>query len=307
MIYELAFCPSLEYSGTAENLVQGQDNKITRGVLRAGGSGALTAQVLARLEMPVTALGFAAGYSGGEIETLLRRQNIDTDFVYLDNGLSPVNFSVHHGQSTRFISSAPEISFSDLTLLLDKLTKLSDGDMLLLSGEVPESVPSDIYEHIPDQFAGRNVRVVLDIPAEHAVKCLQLEPFLMVTDPGHIAKAFGEPPRSEEEIFACIAQFQEMGARNVLVYLDGEGALLIDSDGTRHRCVQDKLEGDHFIAKCAMTAGFLAGADDNDVDFDYAIMLAVAASRAACTVNDIPAKSKVIDIMKTLLKNFGAQ
>lgn len=307
MIYTMAFCPSLEYSGFAESIILGGDNAVTHGTLRAGGEALIAAQVLSQLELPVTALGFAAGYSGGEIESILRRHGIGTDFVYLEDGLSPVNFVVDHGRETRFMSSEPPISFEDLTALMEKLEKLRDGDVLLLSGDVPESVPSDIYEHIPDLFGGRNVRVVLDIPAEYAVKCLQFEPFLVVTSPAQIASAFGEPPQSEDEIFACITQFQEMGAQNVLVFLEGEGALLLDSTGARHRCIQEPLAGEFGTAKSALIAGYLAGADDRDVDSDYAVMLAAAASRAACDVNGIPAKPKIIEIMKTLLKNFAVQ
>ncbi len=310
MIYILAFCPSLEYSGIAENVVLGENNKITHGVLRAGGDGALTAQVLAQLEVPVTMLGFAAGYSGGEIESILRRHRIDTDFVYLENSLSPINFTVNHGSETRFATLNPDISFNDLTILLNKLPKLKDGDMLLLSGNVPESMPSDICENIPDLFGERDVRIALDIASEHAVKCLHFSPFLMVTSPERITEAFGEPPQSEEEIFACIAQFQEMGAQNVLVCLDGGGALLLDSSGGRHCCVdrESVISGKCCsVAKSAMTAGFLAGADDKDVDSDYALMLAAAASRAASAINDIPTKPKVIDIMKELLKNYKVQ
>lgn len=310
MIYILAFCPCLEYSGVAEKVVLGDNNSIAHGILRAGGDGALTAQVLAQLEVPVTMLGFAAGYTGGEIELIFRRQRIGTDFVYLENGLSPINFSINHGAETSFTTPDPMISFDDLTVLLDKLPKLNDGDVLLLSGNVPESVPSDICEHIPDLFGERNVRIALDIPSELAVKCLQFSPFLMITTPKRIAEAFGEPPQSEEEIFACITQFQEMGAQNVLVCLDGGGTLLLDSNGVQNRCTNGEngfSAGCGAIAKSATTAGFLAGADDKDVDSDYALMLAAAASRAARAINDIPTKPKIIDIMKELLKSYTGQ
>lgn len=314
MIYTLEFCPSLEYSGFAESVALGKDNNISHVTLRAGGSGIIAAQVLAQLEVPVTALGFAAGYSGGEIESILRKQRIGTDFVYLEDGLSPVNLAVNYGdvyvESTRFVSSAPRVSFEDLTALLDKISRLADGDTLLISGEVPESIPSDIYEHIPDLVGGRNVRVVLDIPAENAVKCLKYAPFLVVLDPKRIGDALGELPQSEEEIYSCVEQFREMGARNVLASLyGGRGAVLLDENGVQHVCEAERIPGTaaRGIAQNALIAGYLAGADDSDVDGDYSLMLAAAASRAACDVNGIPSKPKILEIMKTLLKKFAEQ
>lgn len=309
MIYILAFSPSLEYSGTAEKIVPGENNRITRGVMRAGGDGALIAQVLSQLEVPAAVLGFAAGYTGGEIEMILRRQRIDTDFVYLEDGLSPINFAVNCGTETSFTTPDPIISFENLTILLNKLSKLEDGDILVLSGNLPSSVPNDVCEHIPDLFEGRNIRIVLDIPSEPAVKCLRFSPFLTIMNSERLAEAFGESPQSEDEIFGCIQQFQEMGAQNVLVSLGKNGVLFLDSSGARHGFADTKkrLFGDcRTIAKSAMTAGFIAGADDKDVDGDYALMLAAAASRAASAVNDIPSKPKVVDIMKELLKNYAA-
>lgn len=312
MIYTLEFFPSLEYSGYAESVIPGVDNRVSGITLGAGGSGMITAQVLAQLEVPVTVSGFAAGYSGGEIEELLRRHMVNTDFIYLENGLSPVNLLVNHGEeTTRFVTASPNVSFDEITSLLDKLAKLNDGDTLLISGSVPESVPGDIYEHIPDLFEGKNVRIALDIPAENAAKCLRFSPFLLITSPEHIAKAFGEPPQSEEEIFYCISQFREMGAQNVLVYL-GSGALLLDKEGVQHKCIDDEisvssLQSASSAAKNAMIAGYLAGADDSDVDGDYALMLAAAASRSAREANGIPTKPKILDNMKKLLKNFAAQ
>lgn len=307
MIYTLELFPSLEYSGYAESVTLGADNRVSGITLGAGG-GMITAQVLAQLEVPATAVGFAAGYSGGEIEEVLRRHMVNTDFIYLENGLSPMNLLVNRGEeTTRFVTAPPDVSFDEITSLLDKLSRLKDGDTLLISGSVPESVPSDIYEHIPDLFEGRNVRIALDIPAENAAKCLRFSPFLLVTSPEHIAKAFGEPPANEEEIFYCISQFREMGAQNVLVYLDN-GALLLDKEGVQHKCVDSgALSSACGAAKSAMIAGYLAGADDSDVDGDYALMLAAAASRAAREANGIPTKPKILDIMKKLLKNFAVQ
>lgn len=308
MIYTMEFFPSLEYSGSAEGVALGADNHVSGITLSAGGDGMTAAQVLAQLEVPVTAMGFAAGYSGGEIEAVLRKQRVNTDLIYLENGLSPINLSVNSNEEvTRFITSSPNVSFDELTSLLDKLARLKDGDTLLISGNVPESVPSDIYEHIPDLFEGKNVRIALDIPAENAAKCLRFMPFLLVTSPEHIARAFGEPPQTEDEIFYCIEQFRATGAQNVLVHLNN-GALLLDKEGVRHKCADSSaLPSVCNAAKSAMIAGYLAGADDSDVDGDYALMLAAAASRAAREANGIPTKPRILEIMKKLLKNFAVQ
>lgn len=309
MVYTLTFCPSLEYSAYLDEIHIGADNAVSDGDLHVAGSGVIIAKVLKQLGVGSTVLGFAAGFTGGEIEEILRKRGLDTDIVYLENGLSPFNVVLSHPtekkRPTRFASPLFTISYNDLLALFGRLEKLDDGDVLVLSGEVPAGVPADIYAHIPDAFKGKNVRVMLDVPSEPLAKCLQFKPFLVVTSRRKLGEIFGETPKTDEQVIEYMEQLRALGAQNVLAAPEEDKTvILLDSDGNiRRRICTDTTYDD--IALNALTAGYIAGTEDNDVDNDYAIMLASAATIAASAERGIPTKAKIINIMKDMLKEFS--
>ncbi len=307
MVYTLTFCPSLEYSAALEEVAVGADNIVSNGDLHVSGGGAVIAKVLNELSVQATVLGFAAGFIGGEIEEILRRRSINTDIVFLESGLSPLNIVLNHGANcekrTRFAAPQFDITNNDLMALFERLENLTDGDVLVLSGEVPSCIPADIYSHIPDAFAGKKVQMVLDVPAEPLAKCLQFQPFLVVTDSKRLTEIFGEPPETEEQILAYITQIRELGAQNVLAFSDiNNSIILLDSNNSVLKQTAEAMPSGE-TALNAMTAGFIAGSEDNDVDNEYALMLSAAAQRAAAAEKGVPSRASIISIMKDLMKN----
>ena len=307
MVYTLTFCPGLEYAASVDEISVGADNLISDGNLRVSGSGAIISQLLGELGVPSTVMGFAAGFTGGEVEEILRGRGVNTDIVYLEKGLSPLNMVLDNGEKlTRFSAGPLDISYDELMSLFARLERIKDGDALVLSGEVPPSIPADVYSFVPDTFAGKNVRVILDVPAEPLAKCLKLQPFLVVTDCKRLGEIFGEPPETEEQIIAYISAIQEMGAQNVLVFPgDDDIITLLDSDKNILRQPLPPGAPLDDIALNSLTAGFIMGCEDNDVDNRYSLILAASAARSAAIRKRVPSKSDVISVMKDLMKSHS--
>lgn len=306
MVFTLTFCPCLEYSASLKEISVGADNVVSNGALDVAGGGAVIASVLKELGVQSTVLGFAAGFTGGEIEEILRKRGINTDIVYLENGLSPFNVVINHGAGkenpTRFEQALPKISYENLMALFARLERISDGDALVLSGDIPDSLPSDVYAHIPDAFSGRDVRLILDIPAESLAKCLKFNPFLVVTDRERLTETFGEPPETEEQLVSYIKHIQELGAQNVLV-LPETGTDIILLDGNQNLLKQSAADTSlNDITLNSITAGFIASSEDHDVDSEYALILAASSGRAASASGNIPSKAEIINIMKKMLR-----
>ena len=96
-------------------------------------------------------------------------------------------------------------------------------------------------------------------------------------EPGEI---FDMQLQTDEQIVGCARKLQEMGGRNILVSMAGNGALLLDETGCVHRIsCPEGLVVNSVGAGDSMVAGFLAGYLQTG-DYGYALKLGVAAGSA---------------------------
>lgn len=307
MIYTLTLNPALDHIIYVSDIKAGGHNRMSRELLEVGGKGINVSVVLSELDVKSRALGFVAGFTGYEIERRLQSRGVETDFVWLENGISRINVIVKNYDSgevteTTLNSEGPDVPDEALGQLFMKLGAIKDGDVLVLSGGVPNTLQSDIFEHILEYVAGKDIKVVVDAKGELLTSTLSHKPYLVKSDIGELEKLFGERPSSMLEAVACARNLQEMGARNVLVSMAADGAVLLEEGGRTLFCGGCKGKARNAIGVgSAMLAGFLSGALDSDTDMEYALMLGAAAGGAAAFSEGFAKKDDILDMMKTLL------
>ena len=64
-----------------------------------------------------------------------------------------------------------------LTCCLGQIQELQEGDILILAGSIPKSLPEDIYKNILAMLSGKNVMTVVDATGELLVNVLEYRPF----------------------------------------------------------------------------------------------------------------------------------
>lgn len=307
MVYTLTLNPALDHIIYLSEMKEGALNRTSREFLEVGGKGINVSLELAELDIKSRALGFVAGFTGYEIERQLQERGVETDFVWLDNGISRINVKLKNYGSdkitqTSLNSDGPDIPNAALMQLFAKLGAISDGDVLILSGSVPSALPSDIYAQILEYLTGKNIKIVVDTQGEALASTLAYRPFLIRIDLDELGRMFGERPASMLEAAACAANLREMGAGNILISMP-EGALFIDENGKTHFCGACKGKVRNTMGTGdAMLAGFLSGALDDDTDMDYALLLGTAASGATAFSDGIAKKDDILDQMKILMK-----
>ena len=199
-----------------------------------GGKGINVSGVLAQLGCESVALGFVAGETGAWLERGLAAQGLKTDFVHLENGMTRINVKIKAGQETELNGAGPAIPESALQQLEAQLDKLAEGDILILAGSIPASLPQSVYERLLARLQGRGVRAVVDATRDLLVNVLPYHPFLIKPNNHELGEIVGKVLKTEEEIIAAARTLQEKGARNVLVSMAGDGALLLDEQGQTH-------------------------------------------------------------------------
>lgn len=280
MIYTVTFNPSLDYVVTVEDFQLGLTNRTSSEQLFPGGKGINVSIVLKNLGLDSTALGFVAGFTGEEITRRLQELGIRCCFIQAGNGFSRINLKLASIDGTEINGAGPVISPDRLKLLTEQLDALQEGDVLFLSGSIPSSMPDDTYEKIMRQLQGRGVLTVVDATRELLLKVLPYRPFLIKPNHHELGEIFGAAPARREEVVPYGRKLQDMGARNVLISMAGEGAVLIAEDGSlyespapRGTLVSGVGAGD------SMVAGFMAGWMEGG-SYEHAFYLGLASGSA---------------------------
>lgn len=281
MVYTVTFNPALDYIMRFEKLSLGTVSRSVSEDIFIGGKGINVSLVLKELSVDSTVLGFSAGFTGKIIEEELCNRGINTDFVRLSSGFSRINVKIKAESETDLNAYGPNIGASDIDALMEKLTRIKDGDILVLSGSVPKTVPKDIYGALLAGLADKNVKFVVDAAGELLLNTLKYKPFLIKPNNFELGELFGVTLNSREDVKRYAEELKSLGAQNVLVSLAADGALLIDADGRFHKAGAVKGKTVNSVgAGDSMVAGFIAGYLETE-DYSYALKLGTAAGAAS--------------------------
>ena len=235
MVYTLTLNPSIDYVVRRDQFINGNTNRTSSEEYYIGGKGINVSCILRELGMSSTALGFTAGFVGDAIEKGLQDMGIHADFVRLPEGVSRINVKIMGESETEINGQGPGISAAEFDRLLTRTDAINDGDTVVLAGSVPKTVPDDAYERILRRIEWRDVRTVVDATGNLLLRCLAFRPFLIKPNRQELSELFGRQIASEKDIESCAKELRKKGARNVIVSLGGDGAILFAEDGNVYR------------------------------------------------------------------------
>lgn len=301
MIYTVTFNPAIDYVVHADDMQVGAVNRSRQEEVYFGGKGINVSVVLHELGLASKALGFVAGFTGEAIEQGLRADGIETDFIHLEKGFSRINVKIKSGEETELNGQGPEIPEDKLRQLFDQLEQVQDGDTIILAGSIPVSLPADVYEQILRHLSGKQVRAVVDATRDLLVNVLKYKPFLIKPNNFELGEIFGVPLKDDvDEIVRYAGKLQEMGAKNVLVSMAGDGAVLLDENSGVHACGVCKGTVKNSVgAGDSMVAGFVAGCETGD--YDYALKLGTATGGATAFSEGLAKKELIAELLQQLM------
>ena len=303
MIYTVTFNPAIDYVIYMDGLEIGETNRTVREEYYFGGKGINVSWMLNELGVDTTAIGFISGFTGRALETGLQRQGIRTAFIELDEkeGITRINMKVKSTgeggmKETEINGQGPKITADALEQLFGRIDTLKEGDMLVISGSVPSSMPADTYEQILARLSGEDgtrIPVVVDATKDLLLNSLEYKPFLIKPNNGELEELLGRPMKTTEQIIEGAKELRERGARNVIVSRGGDGSVMVTEDGqvlvegpTPGKVINTVGAGD------SMVAGFITGYIHKH-DYQYALKLGAAAGSATACSPGLGTKKEV--------------
>ena len=301
MIYTVTFNPAIDYIvRMSDKLLPGMTNRSDSEDCYFGGKGINVSTILKNLGLESTALGFTAGFTGKAIEESVIGKGIIADFIQLDKGISRINVKIKGEAETEINAQGPKIPEDARKKLFDKVAALKDGDMIILAGSIPNSLPNDVYEKLIALVADKKVDVVVDATKDLLKNVLKYHPFLIKPNNHELGEMFGTVLKTDDEIEFYAKKLQELGARNVLISMAGDGAMLIAETGEKFRIGVPKGKVKNSVgAGDSMVAGFIAGYFKNK-SYEEALKMGTAAGSATAFSDDLATGEAILELYKNL-------
>ena len=301
MVYTVTFNPSLDYIVDVEDFRLGMTNRTCSEQMMAGGKGINVSIVLQNLGIENTALGFIAGFTGKEIRRQVAEMGIRAQFISIPEGISRINLKLRSIDGTEINGMGPSIGQAQLDALYEKLDTLTDKDTLVLAGSIPASMPSSIYCDIMERLYAKGVTFVVDATKQLLLNVLRYRPFLIKPNNHELGELFGVTLSTREAVIPYARKLQEQGARNVLISMAGQGAVLVAEDGSVHLTPAPKGTLVNAVgAGDSMVAGFLAGWQERH-DYGHAFRMGVAAGSASAFSRYLATREEVERVFAQLI------
>lgn len=301
MIYTVSFNPSLDYVLDVPGFKTGAVNRTVNENILPGGKGINVSIVLNNLGVENKALGFTAGFTGDALKKLLEEKGVNSDFIHLKHGMTRINVKLRGKEETEINGQGPLIQDHHISGLYEKLGYLGEDDILVLAGSIPDSVPKSAYMDIMQLLQDKNIRIVVDATRELLMNVLPYKPFLIKPNNHELGEIFNVEITDKDDVIRYGKKLMEQGARNVLVSMAGDGAVLLAEDGRIYQAPAPKGELKNSVgAGDSMVAGFIAGYLESR-SYEKAFQMGVCTGSASAFSEDLATKEEVLELLE---KNF---
>ncbi len=297
MIYTLTLNPALDYSVQFKEFSKSSLNLSELSYFLAGGKGINVSKVLKNLGQDSVAMGFVGGFTGEYIKNELSKESISYKFIDTrDNTRMNIKLKDNEGE-TEIAGKSPEISVENFENLLQQLSEIKEGDVLVLAGSIPNGVPDDFYKKIIERLDG--VKVVLDTRGAAFEEGIKAKPFLIKPNIHELEDYLGRKLNSIEEIIKGAKELRGQGPENVIISMGGDGSLFLTGEEVYLGNVPKGELKNSVGAGDSMVAGFVSAIAEGS-SLKEAYRNGIACGSATAYSHDLAVKEDVLKLLEDI-------
>lgn len=291
MIYTVTLNPSVDVLVEMDELILGKMNRMKRDYKVPGGKGITVSRVLRKLGVPTVATGLLGGFTGDFIRTWLQKEGIRTEFTEIDDD-SRINMKFFNLKETVINGRGPNVNRREIQEFLYYMSRVREGDTVIMTGNIPPSIREDIYERIIAICQANRADFIVDSQPERLLNFLPKQPLLVRVSRYDLIEIYKEALPETDDVIRAGKKLIREGARYAIVSIGEKGDLFFMKDRVLRA---PRLDG-RFInsngARDAMIAGFVSSLVRRG-DPVEAFRLSMASNFATKFSLDLPSREEV--------------
>lgn len=293
MIYTVTMNPALEFVSEVSDFEFDKNNISDFDLMLPAGKGINVSRVLKQLGLPTVATGFAGGFTGEFVEDWLRREDIKSEFIRIDDN-TRINIKITGSSKTVIESKGPSISHQELQELLYYLSRVKEGDTVFLSTAFPKNITETVIERMIAICKANKAQFVLDIDEYYlerfanggslfkkiSVKCLE-----------HLFKTKID---SESDLLKWKDEIFDLNSKFVIVPFVDNKVYLFQKNSVYAFEIEQMINQKRDFVIDSIIAGFIATFIRTS-DYEKSFEMANACALASLKTKDLPKKFQIDD------------
>lgn len=234
MIYTVTLNPAIDKTVEIPGFAAGTVNRVTALREDAGGKGINVSKCLRALGAESVAVVMLAGDAGDRLEELLRQEGLTILSAEIP-GQTRTNLKIvdrDRGQNTDINEPGPAVPKTALRQLLIRLCqRIRPGDVVVLSGSLPQGAAKDTYRQWILRFQELGAKVLLDADGEILIEGVQAVPYLIKPNEQELSRLMRRPLETQGQLLGAGRELLAKGITNVVISMGGAGALFLWKEG----------------------------------------------------------------------------
>ncbi len=200
----------------------------------AGGKGLNVARIAKLCGEKVRATGFAGGFNGEYLKSLLDKDQISHHFAPMSGETrSCINILDEAYGSTEYLEPGSFVTKEEETYFLKTVfpEAIADSEVVTISGSIPKGIDREIYRQLIQNVRRLDKQVILDTSGDLLRDTLKECPTLVKPNKDEIEMLFHTKITAFSEVQKYAVQIWKTGIPYVVISLGKEGALMVCEKG----------------------------------------------------------------------------
>lgn len=305
MIVTVTLNPAVDEEFVVSDFRPGGWFRSKNAIRSPGGKGINISLLLSQLGYETAAMGFLAGFNGGYIRDVLRRERITTNFVHV-KGETRTNVYIvdETGKiETGLSEPGPYVGDEAYERFMTNFKRmLKRAKLIFLGGSLPPGIPQDAYASLITAAKEMGVPVWLDAAGASLMSGLDAVPSLAKIDHRFMSKVSGISLTSLDNLIEVLTKLHDQGIEWSISSYHTYGDLFFTPGGIFLATIGRKGIVSLFGASDALLAGLIvAGEEKMDTETAIRFSLACAWEDSTHFEKGISSRKAVEDKMDLVL------